>query len=67
MVVGTRGSEPPPSDNSSGYVAPGQDFSVARLNLVILDSSFGSGGRLLIGFNIGDNNDTANGVALSLT
>ncbi len=67
VVVGTAEASLPPSDSPAGsLVFPGQDFSVARLNPDgSLDSSFGSGGQLLIGFNIGgDNNDTANGVAL---
>ena len=66
VVVGTALRSVAPSAGSVGsFVDPGQDFSVARLNADgSLDTSFGTGGQLMIGFDIGgDNNDTANGVA----
>jgi uncharacterized delta-60 repeat protein len=67
VVVGSAERSIAPFAGSVGsFVDPGRDFSVARLSADgSLDTSFGTGGQLMIGFDIGGGNgDTANGVAL---
>ena len=66
IVVGATERSIPSTGAVPGVLYPEQDFWTAKLNADgSLDTSFGTVGQVLVPFNIGgDDDDTANGVAL---